>query len=176
MLIHQLGCIALNVFYNLFLHPLRSYPGPLIARATIIPQHWKALNANHHYWIRDLHNKHGPVVRIAPNELSFIDPEAWKDAYGHRSGFAKDANFYGPDLYGHPYSIIRADDINHARQRKLISHAFSDKALKEQDPLLKKHISLLIERLKDFAEGKKEGQPELVSWYNFCTFDIMADL
>lgn len=28
----------------------------------------------------------GPVVRVAPNELSFINAQAWDDIYGFRVG------------------------------------------------------------------------------------------
>ena len=34
--------------------------------------------------LRDLHAAYGPLVRTAPNELSFIEPSAWKPVYGQR--------------------------------------------------------------------------------------------
>ena len=36
----------------------------------------------------------------------------------------------------------------HARHRKLISHAFSDAALREQESMIKNHVDLLIQQLK----------------------------
>lgn len=54
--------------------------------------------------------------------------------------------------------------MGHARQRKIVSHSFSDKALKEQEPLLKKWASLMVTKLTERADGK---QPlDLVKWYN----------
>lgn len=35
---------------------------------------------------RKLHEKHGEVVRIAPNEGTFINPDAWKEIYAIRPG------------------------------------------------------------------------------------------
>ena len=35
------------------------------------------------YKVKELHDKYGPVVRIAPGELSYNCPEAWQDIYGH---------------------------------------------------------------------------------------------
>ena len=52
--------------------------------------------------------------------------------------------------------IIIADDVGHARQRKILSHAFSDKALKEQEPLLKKWAQLLRKKLAERADGEQE--------------------
>lgn len=36
-----------------------------------------------------LHAKHGPIVRISPNEVAIADPNAIKIIYGHKSGFTK---------------------------------------------------------------------------------------
>lgn len=114
-------------------------------------------------------------MRIAPNELSFIEAQVWKDVYGHRAtAFMKDKEFYGPDSFGSPVGIIRADNVAHARQRKLVSHAFSDKALREQEQLLKGYAALLVRKLNEAI--KKDDKVDIMSWYNFTTFDIMADL
>jgi cytochrome P450 len=167
--------VIAKIFYNLFLHPLRSYPGPLIARATLVEYQRQTVKGYPHFWLENLHKQYGPVVRFSPNLLSFIEPEVWKDAYGYKAAsFQKEHKyFYGPDPYGGPPGIIRADNVNHARQRKLISHAFSDKALREQEPLLKGHVKTLIEQLSKVAAGDR-GVADLVRWYNFTTFDIMV--
>ena len=71
------------------------------------------------------------------------------------------------------HGIITADDAGHSRQRKILSHSFSDKALKEQEPLLKKWAALMIKKLTERADGK---QPlDLVKWYNCTTFDVMGN-
>lgn len=103
------------------------------------------------------------MVRLSPNELSFIEPEVWKDVYSHRaSTFTKTRSFYGPDAYATPVGILRADNVNHARQRKTVSHAFSDKALKDQEDLLQKHVTLLVEKLRGVAAGQL--QTNIVEW------------
>ncbi|KAF2823032.1 cytochrome P450 [Ophiobolus disseminans] len=173
-----LGYVFTKIVYNVFLHPLRSYPGPLLARATLLVYQREIMKGYSHIWFQDLHKKYGPVVRCSPNILSFLEPEVWKDVYGYKSpSFAKDVyHFYGPDPHGEPPGLLRADDISHARQRKLISNAFSDKALKEQEQLLKGYVQTLVERLTDIARGKDGGKTDIIEWYNFTTFDIMADL
>jgi cytochrome P450 len=117
------------------------------------------------------------VIRCAPNDLSFIDPQVWKDVYGHKAtSFVKDVNFYGPDAYGNPPGLIRADNVSHARQRKLVSNAFSDKALNEQEQLLKGHVGMLIQRLKEIASSKDDSGVDIIEWLNFTSFDIMSEL
>jgi cytochrome P450 len=71
-----------------------------------------------------LHAKYGPVVRTKPNEISFIGENAWKDIYMHRQGhkqMAKAGRSAG-------ISILVVGDEAHARQRRLLSHAFSERA------------------------------------------------
>lgn len=134
-----------------------------------------------------LHAQYGPVVRVSPTEISYIDAEsyghglsgknAWKEIYGHRlSGkrsFAKDRRLYAIPVNG-TTSILSSDDANHARQRRVLSHAFSDKALKEEEPLFKRWAGLLIVKLKALAFTNVPV--DICAFYNFTTFDIMGDL
>jgi len=57
--------------------------------------------------------------------------------------------------------------------RKLIAYAFSEKALKEQEDLLQKFMDQLISRMDDKSS---EGPQDLVSWFNWCTFDMTGDM
>jgi cytochrome P450 len=86
----------------------------------------------------------------------------------------KQRTFYGPDFYGNPPGILRADNASHAQQRKLVSNAFSDKALKEQEQILKGYAKLLVKQLAKASE--QHEFIDIVRFYNYTTFDIMADL
>ncbi|KAL2756079.1 hypothetical protein ACRALDRAFT_1063952 [Sodiomyces alcalophilus JCM 7366] len=113
-----------------------------------------------------------------PNELAFTDPQAWKDIYGHRQGhpqFHKDPIHVGSvqDLEG-ATTLTMSDDANHARQRRVLSHAFSQKALLEQESIIRGYVDLLIKQLTPFAET---GAPvDMCDWFNFTTFDIIGDM
>ena len=62
----------------------------------------------------------------------------------------------------------------HARYRRLLSHAFSDKALRAQEPLLQFYVSLLMQKLRELSEA---NQPIIIlDWLNYTTFDIISDL
>jgi cytochrome P450 len=73
------------------------------------------------------------------------------------------------------YSIIAAPHDEAARIRRLLNYAFSDRALREQEPLMKVFVDLLIQRLH---ENAKEGKTpiNMVHWYEYTTFDIIGDL
>ncbi|GFF65623.1 isotrichodermin C-15 hydroxylase [Aspergillus lentulus] len=165
------------VFYNLYLHPLAKYPGPKSMAATRIPYMQLIVGGQYPQTIKKLHQKYGDVVRIAPDELSFTAGDAWKAIYGTRPGHgqkSKDFRFYSPTPGGAP-SIIVSNDADHSRFRRLMSHGFSDSSLRGQEPIIKRYIDLLMQRLREKCEGGKAAL-DLVKWYNFTTFDIIGDL
>ena len=76
------------------------------------------------------------------------------------------------------HSIFSANDADHPRYRRLLSHAFSDRALREQEYLLLGYVELLISRLKDqtVVSESRTAAVDLVHWFNFIAFDIVGDL
>jgi cytochrome P450 len=125
-----------------------------------------------------LHEKYGPVVRVSPHEISFNDPRAWKDIHGHlkpgKANIIKHPDWFVPAI-NDVHTIISANDVDHARMRRIFSNAFSDKALKLQEPLFAKYADLLVFKLKEVAKDP-EHQVDMVRMYNYTTFDIMSDL
>ncbi|TQN67917.1 Multicopper oxidase aurL2 [Colletotrichum shisoi] len=77
--------IVHRAIYNLCFHPLRHYPGPRLWAVTRLPWNLVNLQGNLAWRIRDLHEQYGPVIRIAPDELSYTSSTAWKKMYGQRS-------------------------------------------------------------------------------------------
>ena len=57
-----------------------------------------------------------------------------------------------------------------------MSHAFSDSALQQQEPIMTRYFNLLIQRLHQRIDGPGNGVVDLVRWYNFTTFDVVGDL
>ena len=76
------------------LSPLRKLPGPLVSQYTSAWLKWNELRANRTLYIHKLHQQYGPVVRIAPNEVSFTSESALKEIYcSGGSGYDK-TEFY----------------------------------------------------------------------------------
>ncbi|KAK6214431.1 proteasome component pup2 [Pestalotiopsis sp. IQ-011] len=70
---------ASSLVYNVFLHPLRRFPGPLFEAASRLPYAWGKLHGRATHRSKDLHDRYGHVVRIAPDILSFTASQAWLD-------------------------------------------------------------------------------------------------
>ena len=120
------------------------------------------------------------MVRIAPDELSFVGPNAFRDIYGISPGhkdFPKNPIWIHPMVNG-LYSIHGANNPDHARIRRLLSHAFTDKALRQQEPILQSYVDLLMYRLEGniLASATLAAAIDIGKWYNFTTFDITGDL
>lgn len=69
--------------YNAYFHPLHLYPGPKLWAASTLPKTFHNLRGVLPFAIKNLHDTYGDVVRIGPDELSYISGQAWEDIYGH---------------------------------------------------------------------------------------------
>lgn len=76
--------------YNIYIHPFSIFPSPKSWAATYIPFALSLREGNLVYRIEGIHRKHGRIVRIAPNQLSFIQGEAWADVYGKKTGWRRE--------------------------------------------------------------------------------------
>jgi len=118
------------VIYNIFFHPLRDFPGPLLQRASMLPWAWQIVSGTQPFHTQKMHEKYGPVVRITPKHLSFTDARAWQDIYGHLIGHKSGLPEMGklPDFVKSiddlPTSILNADREEHSKVRRALSRMF----------------------------------------------------
>jgi hypothetical protein len=68
---------------------LNRYPGPFLAKFTNLWRYLDARGRRPEVTHMRLHRKHGDVVRLGPNVLSFGNPNALKVIYGLNKGFVK---------------------------------------------------------------------------------------
>lgn len=144
--------------YNSFFHPLSRFPGPKTWGATRFVHSYYLWKGTFVYEVAKLHEIYGPVVRIAPDELCYIQEEAWNEIYGFRSGksqLRKDPRSLTSGKSGEP-GILQANDADHARMRRNLTNAFSEKALRDQEQLMSQYFERLVEKLGDIADkGEK---------------------
>lgn len=166
-------------FYELYINPLHKIAGPKLAAITRLVHMYHSLMGDEHVWVRNLHLAYGDTVRISPDQVSYSCADGWRDIYGHASATKKstekDMRFFGTTLNRTP-DVIRAKAADHSRFRRNFSHAFSDKALREQQPLIAHYADLLIEKLREVVQADPKAKIEMVMMYNLTTFDIMGDL
>ncbi|PGH23595.1 hypothetical protein AJ80_02376 [Polytolypa hystricis UAMH7299] len=162
-----------HAVYNIFFHPLKNFPGPTSWAATRFPWCWHQYHGRLPHRLLQLHKRYGHVVRVAPDELSFTTATAWKTIYGQRAvEMSKDPVFSLHTPTG-AQSLLTADRETHARQRRLLAHAFSEKALREQEYILQSYVNKLLDQL---SRNYTSGALDVAQWFNSTTFDLIGDL
>lgn len=177
--------VCIRLLYNVFLHPLRGYPGPRLWAASRLPWNFYNLQGDLATKILELHLRYGPVVRIAPDELSYTTSTAWKKIYGQRfpAEFEKcldGRGIAGPNMKNTKVSgIVTAPHERHAHLRRAILPAFSDRALKEQESFLQLYTDKLVTQLRRACRAgvaQAEAKEDMSRWYALMAFDVISDL
>ncbi|KAJ2994193.1 hypothetical protein NUW58_g1619 [Xylaria curta] len=168
----------LKAFYNLLIHPLASFPGPRLWAVSRLPYIHSLWQGRLHEHIKDLHDSYGPIVRIAPDELSFTTAQAWNDIYcggvGNK-GFPKHPAYRNAQTFE---SLFDATDENHTRLRRLLKNGFfSLAAARRQEKHVQAYADRLIAQLRAHHSGTnfRDCLPaDMHEWYSFATFDIIG--
>lgn len=179
-----LASVAWRILYNLWFHPLARYPGPPLAALSRLLFLYHFVAGDAVTWADECHRKYGDIVRIEPGRLSYTVPEAWKEIYGHATANHRansKENKNSKQLFSNgSYSISSAHGPEHSRLRKIFSNAFSDRALRQQEPMLLQYANQMVDLVNREMTGPRGDKTSVVlntvSLLNFATFDIMADL
>ncbi|KAH6635931.1 cytochrome P450 [Chaetomium tenue] len=169
-----------TVIHSATLHPLARFPGPASCAVSRIPFWVACITGTQVRWMHELHVRYGPVVRYSPNDLSFVDDggSVWKALHNrHEKGgkeFAKAKEWFvtpANGIYGINSAAAHED---HRRYRALFAPAFSERALKGQEPVFRSHVDQLLSKL---AEAGEAGKPvDMAKLFQLTTFDIMGQL
>ncbi|KAJ4309450.1 hypothetical protein N0V84_011499 [Fusarium piperis] len=114
-------------------------PGPVVSNFTSLVLKWHELGANRTMYLHDLHKKYGPVVRVAPNEVSFTSAAALKEIYGSGgSGYDKTEFYDLFQVYGKRNCLQNQDD------EEMMHQVAADDSLKNR---LVQHYSPTLHRV-----------------------------
>jgi hypothetical protein len=122
----------------------------------------------------------GPVVRIAPNHLSFNSHAAQKVIYGFGTrtvpSMVKDPIFFTPEV-DHSMNIINETDREeHSRMRRMLSFAFSNSNLLENEDVLIRRTDEFINQIGQLQSPDGKRGINIVHQFNYVTFNIMGKL
>ncbi|KAJ5596940.1 hypothetical protein N7450_003398 [Penicillium hetheringtonii] len=153
---------------------LRDIPGPFWTRFTSL---WYFNHVRHGSFEHEniqLHQKYGPVVRLAPNHYSISDFSAIKTVYGTGSQFAKSAWYDG---WKHPAQWTVFADRNikrHSDTRKRFTSLYSMSSLVHYEPFVDQCAEMFNNRLIEFTETKKSLN--LGHWFQCYAFDVIGNI
>jgi cytochrome P450 len=161
-------------------HPLAKYPGPFVAKLTNLYSVWHAVRGTRHWNFYELHHKYGDFVRWGPNSVSVNSVEALESIYGPKANVNK-STWYNAF---NSISIFSARDKKiHARKRRVMSHAFSEQAVRQVQPYIISAIRVWCAALGDDGDGpsdKKESDwstpKDMRIWSAYAIFDALGEL
>ncbi|KAI1811393.1 cytochrome P450 [Poronia punctata] len=155
------------LIYQLFLHPLRKYPGPFLAKFTYGYGGFHAIKGRHDVNVFKNFQKYGRVYREAPNRLLFNSLEAIQDIYSN-------PNITKGPAYRHSTAVTNMfnvrENAEHRRKRKVAGQVVSERALRSFSPVLKKEVDIFLRQVL------KADTVNMTLACNRLTVDIMAHL
>ena len=159
--------------YNIFLHPLRTVPGPFLAKVSKVWSRYGNLKGRKSHRIHEAHRRYGTVVRVAPNELSFADPAAVRDIYSSEV-FLKEESFYQAKRVFHEEMLMSFRDPEaHKKRKKLLQRGFSQASMLAFEPQIDVKIQTLFDQWARVAREAK-GNVDVYPWLLWLAFDIVC--
>ncbi|KAI1505313.1 cytochrome P450 [Biscogniauxia marginata] len=171
------GCFVifkiLLQLYRSLTSPLRSVPGPFLARFTDLWYFWKLWGGSFERVNKELHEKYGPVVRYGPNRYSFDDQTASKIIYGHGAQFAKSSWYNTWDNDNGQWNLFQERDIQkHAQARRYYQNTYSMSSLVEYEPYVDECADLYTQRLHELSNSGILAN--MGHWMQCYAFDVIG--
>ncbi|ROW15259.1 hypothetical protein VPNG_03106 [Cytospora leucostoma] len=162
--------------YNLYFHPISRYPGPKLAAISNVWYAYNWLTGRWPWKIEEVLRNYGDVVRIAPNELVFLTPEAARDIYlSHEKNLESFVKTDFEDLgEGDGGISFEIDPIKHREVARRLAPAFSIKNFKAKHATLDGYIDLFVDKMREVGGG--ERGVEMRRWADWLSMDISADM
>ena len=141
------------ILYCRFFHPLADVPGPFLASISRIWIARSVAGGRAEHTQRALHKRYGPLVRIAPNEVSVAEASAVKTIYNVKSGFTK-TDFYPPfaaNISPHGDHFTQLDEAKHTERRKYVSAVYSMSTILESEKYIDACSDVFLDKMAKFA-------------------------
>lgn len=157
-----------------FTSPLRNVPGPFWSRFTRLPLKKAIIGGRRIFFIHDLHQQYGDIVRIAPDEVSVSDMDGFKKIHAVSATFNK-ADWYEKLTIFPRHSVFTMmTKETHAARRKLFARGFSKSYLREHyEPIVAEKARLAVKGIKERAV---KGNADLMQWWTFLATDTVGRL
>ncbi|KAL7893111.1 cytochrome P450 [Trichoderma sp. SZMC 28014] len=160
------GLLLVGV-YRYFTDPLKSVPGPFIAKLTGAWMLYIDLSGQRSNTVHNLHKKHGPAVRVGPSEVCFASPAALKEIYGAHSKYPK-APVY--DSLGFKSTFTTRNRDEYRVMKKRIIPSFSPAAVAEIEATVHQQLGLLV---KCFDTRLNETL-DVLPWFRMLALGVVG--
>jgi azaphilone biosynthesis cytochrome P450 monooxygenase len=151
---------------------LNTIPGSYINRWADIPLIIAILRNRKLQYVNSLHQKYGPYIRTAPNEISISQISSVKVIHNVRNGFEK-SDFY-ENLQLSNTLVCLTDNKVHAARRRHFAGAFSKQNLSEWESTIVGSVKKAVAVMKE--KGKGGMEVDLLSAFNGMAEEVIGEL
>ncbi|KAF2099176.1 cytochrome P450 [Rhizodiscina lignyota] len=177
----SLTALAVTLYFarNYFRKGLNKYPGPFLAAVTNWWRFYFAYKRRPEREFQRLHDRHGDIVRIGPNMLSFSDPEALKTIYALNNGFVK-SRFYHvhqPMVQGKRLESVftATNEAYHAQLRRCVANAFSMTQVLPYEARVDKTSRVFLEETER-TQANTGRALDFTFWLQLFAFDVVTEI
>jgi hypothetical protein len=131
----------------------------------------------------------GPFVRLGPNLLSVNSNTALKTIYGFKANVRKSDFYTAFPANKNTFNVHSSvDKVAHARKRRVLSHAFSDNAMKSMEKFVLDKIRIFCRvlpqapvdllKVQHAGSNSKGWSPpqNMAQMSDYLAFDVMGEL
>ena len=149
------GYWSLWVFYTRTFHPLASIPGPYWASISRTWYMYRIYIGDMDVVQRQLHATYGPIIRIAPNEVSTSEVSSIKQIYKIQQPLQK-TDFYpvwgGTAISKQPDTFTCTDERVHSNYRRIVNPVYTLSNVLKSENYINRCSELFIRRLGEHAD------------------------
>ncbi|KAH6213187.1 hypothetical protein HBI40_217160 [Parastagonospora nodorum] len=147
------------IIYARTLHPLAKIPGPFwpsVSRTWVM---YRAYVGDLEIEQRRLHEKYGPLLRVAPDEVVCNDPREIATVYPLKEPLEKTVWYdaWRPaGMNSRPDMFSNRSEKDHAAYQRVVAHVYSLTSVLKSESELNATGDLFIQRLNEFADRGEE--------------------
>jgi cytochrome P450 len=166
LLLPVVGALAIiaSVYFKSL--ALKDVPGPFLTRFTKIPLLYQTINLNRTRYIHELHRKYGPVVRLAPDEISLNHPPSVGPIYNYEK-----SHFYNAfEAYGAKNMFSTPDRARHSGRRKHLGGEYTKVYM-----LKPENLTVIYDRVRQMINTISDNSTVDVFYlFNYLAQDIIS--
>ncbi|OSS43452.1 hypothetical protein B5807_11814 [Epicoccum nigrum] len=124
-----------------------------------------------------LHEKYGPLIRIAPNELSYSKPDGVPVIYRLSNPLEKTDWYHvwkGAGLKSQIDMFTITNEKRHTAYRRVVGAVYSLTSILKNEAQIDQNVNMLIERLDGFVKRKEEV--DLGLWVEMYAYDNIGSV
>lgn len=164
-----------SVIYPLLLSSLRHVPGPKLGAITSLYMDSRYYFDTAIPFIKSLHQKYGPVVRVGPNEIVTSDASHLALIYGPRSTFRKPDTAVLNHNHGHPNTFSSITREEHKQTRRQVAKVYTASSILKNETLTA-WIQDRLNTTSKIIERSKSAPVDIFAIAGYFALDVVSQL